>query len=131
MGLKEWGTDLRGVSWKEGRTPVTMKARFSSGSKYLTVVSRVLGKVFRNSWARSGSRMRFVRSSMTFCSCQSFRSRFRYQNIRHTSTADELKVLHPSLGRMNGTPETVHGALLTLDKGPSEYGPCGTREYGS
>lgn len=47
-------------------TPVTMKARFFLGSKYLTVVSSVDGKVFSKRRARSGFLTRFLMSLMTF-----------------------------------------------------------------
>lgn len=49
-------------------TPVTMKARLAAGSKYLTVVSSVDGKVFSNNRARSGSLMRVFMSSITLYS---------------------------------------------------------------
>lgn len=44
-----------------------IKARFFSGSKYLTVVSSVEGNVFSKRRARSGFLMRTFMSRMTFC----------------------------------------------------------------
>lgn len=50
-----------------GLTPVMIKARLTSGSKYLTVVSSVEGNVFSNNRAISGFFIRAVKSLMTFC----------------------------------------------------------------
>lgn len=43
-----------------------MNAKFTLGSKYLTVVSKVEGNVFSNNLAKSASRIRAFMSRMTF-----------------------------------------------------------------
>jgi hypothetical protein len=107
--------------------------------KYLTVVSlygdeqqlgqacssrlmhlpSVLGNVFSNNRARSGSFNRAFMSDMTFYTkCQSVRNRIESELIILTSTEELLNVLQAGAGRINGN-----------FRGPVEGLPCGDCQY--